>query len=723
MRWSILLSLFLAIQTELVLAEGKGAELARRYALQDDDVSSWKKVEKAEQPLSKSKSISVNKKDISVGIPIDFELDIWGTAERCVAMHNDVFYEIYPNMNLTSASSDKQGNACGFTLHIGWEYAGNWTLTGYYQESNKSVSYSSFYELRVYKRAIVQPSPEVTLRSGYATFYLPSVFDNPTSCQIKNDEGKTYELLNPIDPAEGIELYKICGVRMRYDKSRLGRWTITQSRGNYNEIMATFRIYEAFDTERPKITQLIWERGASETLELTARDATYCDVVTPDGVVIPLSYECKYTLNVTDKHAGVWKGRHGSVHSMKLVEEEYNVEVWNPEALEISVSYEDDGVNMLCRTGLRSLSNCMFKSPNGTVISLQAGVGDGNYEYYGTGFALASRNQPKKRAECGLMIRNPSAYDYGVWKCSMKDISVRKKEITLQGLIDVQNSKGKRLDGEIVSSSPVYVKRGSEFVIRCSTNAPLNFCWMRSPNGTMYSVTKNERGGNLLRYNGEGLSMGVCGAVVENADDTHRGDWSCRLGVVGAAEVESIVPVTVTESELISEIENISTHQGKSTILSCRTLPSSEATIDYCRWVRPNGDGIYRNTASRYVTRQKNDGCMLTLNAVADEDFGTWTCLARLTTGSDVEVWSKIELKEKLDTAIAANATLRTVAFALLGAILICGIFVIIAMYYRKNRQTSTPAYDINYFYPKNPDVKVIPFFTDTKIPEKIAKQ
>lgn len=62
----------------------------------------------------------------------------------------------------------------------------------------------------------------------------------------------------------------------------------------------------------------------------------------------------------------------------------------------------------------------------------------------------------------------------------------------------------------------------------------------------MYSVTKSGSGGNLLRYNGEGLSMGVCGAIVENADDTYNGDWSCRLGVVGAAEVESIVPVTVT---------------------------------------------------------------------------------------------------------------------------------------------------------------------------------
>lgn len=85
------------------------------------------------------------------------------------------------------------------------------------------------------------------------------------------------------------------------------------------------------------------------------------------------------------------------------------------------------------------------------------------------------------------------------------------------------------------------------FQITCKTTTSLDYCWLQSPNGTNYSVTKN-RGNlqNYLPYVGEGLSVGVCGASIENADDIHSGNWSCRLGVTGGAEIESIVPVTVT---------------------------------------------------------------------------------------------------------------------------------------------------------------------------------
>lgn len=82
--------------------------------------------------------------------------------------------------------------------------------------------------------------------------------------------------------------------------------------------------------------------------------------------------------------------------------------------------------------------------------------------------------------------------------------------------------------------------------MKCTTDVALQYCWLQSPNGTIYSVTKDGNSSNSLQYVGDGLATGVCGANVENADDTHAGDWSCRLGVVGSAEIESIVPVTVT---------------------------------------------------------------------------------------------------------------------------------------------------------------------------------
>lgn len=70
---------------------------------------------------------------------------------------------------------------------------------------------------------------------------------------------------------------------------------------------------------------------------------------------------------------------------------------------------------------------------------------------------------------------------------------------------------------------------------------------MLSPNGTIYSVSKDKNSTNTLQYSGKGLSLGVCGAIVENADETHQGGWSCRLGVSGySAEIMSTIQVTVT---------------------------------------------------------------------------------------------------------------------------------------------------------------------------------
>ncbi|XP_015115511.1 uncharacterized protein LOC107040088 [Diachasma alloeum] len=681
----------------------------------------------------------VEKQKLQIGFGVNMMLDHYELAQRCIVLHNNILYEIYPKMNLTDASFE-QAFRCRFQVdHINWEHTGNWTLTGFFPGAGNNfdqlVPHSIIYEISAYEKVGVQPATEVSMNSGYATFYLPKTFENPTSCRITN-KGETFELLGQkIDSSEDIEPYKTCGVRMRYDKQREGTWTIIQSRGDSQEIIGSFTIHDAKDPELPKIHHQFWTRGAPESLQVgtpSFHQVTYCDIVRPDGVVIPLSDpECKYEVNATDKHAGTWKGRYGVDHSMKLFEEDFIVEVWDSESVEISVTTEGDRVTMLCRTGLKSLKNCMFQSPNGTVFTLQGGMGDGNYEYYGRGFTKEPRGASPKRAECGLTIREPSPHDYGVWKCSMKkfhESNMKKlKEASIHGLIDVPNPKQKDLTGDIVSSPAVYVKRGDPFTIRCTTNAPLNFCWMRSPNGTMYSVTKSGSGGNLLSYNGEGLSMGVCGARVENADDTDNGDWSCQLGVVGAAEVKSIVPVTVTESELIPRAESISAYPGKPTVLSCHTLPSSEATIDYCRWVRPNGHGIYRDTVSRYVSQRDNTTCTLRLNAVAPEDLGTWMCFARLKTGSDREVSSRINLKtETAESAFVENTALHIVAIVLLVTTIICTAFMIMSLYRRKNRRTPTSPgvyQDTDDYLSKNVEIKVLPYFNNLKTSQNSFKQ
>lgn len=71
---------------------------------------------------------------------------------------------------------------------------------------------------------------------------------------------------------------------------------------------------------------------------------------------------------------------------------------------------------------------------------------------------------------------------------------------------------------------------------------------MLSPNGTVYSVSEKESSPSHLTYEGSGFEMGECGAIVTAADDTHLGEWSCRMGVLNGTEVEASVSVTVTGS-------------------------------------------------------------------------------------------------------------------------------------------------------------------------------
>ena len=84
--------------------------------------------------------------------------------------------------------------------------------------------------------------------------------------------------------------------------------------------------------------------------------------------------------------------------------------------------------------------------------------------------------------------------------------------------------------------------------MKCSAEAALNYCWFRSPNGTVYSVSEVGNNPSHLTYVGSGLRLGECGAMIKKAEDTHMGEWSCHMGIINGTEAESSVSVIVTGS-------------------------------------------------------------------------------------------------------------------------------------------------------------------------------
>ena len=71
---------------------------------------------------------------------------------------------------------------------------------------------------------------------------------------------------------------------------------------------------------------------------------------------------------------------------------------------------------------------------------------------------------------------------------------------------------------------------------------------MTSPNGTAYSITPSKTFGTNLMYEGKGFAMGECGAVINNANYSDSGYWTCHLGLDDRVEIEGKVTVKVTGS-------------------------------------------------------------------------------------------------------------------------------------------------------------------------------
>lgn len=50
--------------------------------------------------------------------------------------------------------------------------------------------------------------------------------------------------------------------------------------------------------------------------------------------------------------------------------------------------------------------------------------------------------------------------------------------------------------------------------------------------------------------------------------------------------------------------------------LVVNVIPSKEATIQYCRWIRPNGHGFNEKKSNRYLRLQTETSCILTLTGI-----------------------------------------------------------------------------------------------------------
>lgn len=169
------------------------------------------------------------------------------------------------------------------------------------------------------------------------------------------------------------------------------------------------------------------------------------------------------------------------------------------------------------------------------------------------------------------------------------------------------------------------------------------------------------------------------------------------------------------DSFLIPDENTIDISYKKPTILTCRILPGHEAAISYCRWIRPDGHGIYNNVDNQYVTEGTLSSCKLTIlgkillwaykiNVViilfeiqfekkkisnfrkciselnVGYDIGSWSCVAGIAGPKNIEATSRIHINYSYIGLGGFVAVVLTIALLIITTII---LFVIIV---RKRR-------------------------------------
>ncbi|XP_046742987.1 uncharacterized protein LOC124409430 [Diprion similis] len=486
------------------------------------------------------------------------------------------------------------------------------------------------------------PNRAISVYSGnLITLRMVNEFEDLSSCTAKLPSGEEFNVLNATnDSLDDIRSYGQCGVTIRVNSDHTGTWRLDAITGEEINYFATFSVsvlqYSNASTE---LTVLHVERGQSTTMTFGPSDATSCRLTNPSGQTLPLEVgSCQIEIStVTSVHEGFWTASYSIAGRMDLIEHVTEVVVYDSSSFNATVTVSEDGsVNLLCRVRASSYSLCQFVKPDGEILNVLEAIGDDRYLYYGLG------TQSSQEHDCGITILEPASLDYGVWRCIVNTDS------GLSGAVLTVPTSEIDVTTNVYTphiTEDVYVKKGDSFTIKCNVDTELRYCWVRSPNGTAYSVSSTASSSSTLFYDGMGLSFGECGAVVPASEETDEGDWQCRMGTVDGQEVSTNISIIVTDTPLVPIARVVSLGQSL-TQLSCFVPPGYEYPINYCRWIQPDGSGIQQSTNSRYKTGQTITSCELELLMGVQEsnDIGNWTCVAGLE-GISEEVSATIQVQ------------------------------------------------------------------------------
>ncbi|XP_071582681.1 uncharacterized protein, partial [Temnothorax nylanderi] len=617
-------------------------------------------------------SSAENNVNFTLDSAVTLKAESVGNASRCILETNrGEKLEYMPRYQIRDDIESIDDKTCSIRINKANDsHAGAWKVTAYIVKKsekneedvdllNDDISPKVFlYKLYNQNRT---PFRYIDVYDGQYVYakHLEN-YENLMACYLTGPKMKTINLLT--EKRNDFELFGQCGVSMKVNTTYQGWWKLDALvNNNYMSYDMEFRVFvRQLAKEDPNELVIQWTRGSPGIISLSSAPLSkkVCQIVDPYGnVIVPISKitdECYHEVKVaTAAHEGVWRARYNVYGMLEPVEQKFRVETVDRVIFNTSVTRTEDGsTTLLCRLEMKDADplslSFNFVRPDGMILFISPGIGTERY---------ISMVDKRFRAdyqilECSITIRKLEDVDYGAWRCE-KSLSYPYDACSYGSVlhVDYPDSRGNNsAKGGTVKTraDDVYVKRGDPFTIKCVADSVLKYCWLRSPNGTSYSITQNPQAVSpfVLHYHGNGLTLGECGAKISASVDSDNGQWSCLMGETDAGEITAAALVTVTETYLVAEQTEIAVSPRNDPVLSCHILPRMlDRTVHYCRWIRPDGYGIHNDISHRYTTSSSYSECRLViLDYRPKEDYGNWTCVAGLAgeNGYVEEAWDQL---------------------------------------------------------------------------------
>ncbi|XP_072761364.1 uncharacterized protein [Anoplolepis gracilipes] len=609
-------------------------------------------------------------------------------------------------------------------------HAGVWKVTAYTakKENEENIDLHDItpevflFSLYIYQEKAAIPSQYIEVYDGhYINMKYDENYKNLTACNLT---GPKMESINLLEKPKNFQLLGQCGVRMKVNASYEGSWKLVAVVNNYTIYYTLFNIdvYQLKQQDPNDMLVLQWTRGSPGLISLSGMPKI-CQIVDPNGITVAtLVGKCYHQVKVaTVQHEGVWLARYNMYGMLEPIEQKFRIETFDSVIFNANVTRtEDDNTRLFCQLEIKDKRPelCSFIRPDGTILYMTPIIGTERYTAYVHSFTKLK--YAYNVLECAITIIKFEDVDYGTWRCDLT-IPLSSRSYGTVLFVDYPDSRGNNnTKGGMVKirTDDVHVKRGDPFTIKCVADSALEYCWLRSPNGTSYSITQDTevKSSTILYYEGNGLLFGECGAKILAAMHSDNGSWNCLMGIADGGEQVAAVSVTVTETYLVAEQTEIAVSAQNDPVLSCHILPRMlDRTVHYCRWIRPDGYGIYNDISHRYTTNSSYSECRLViLNYYPEEDDGNWTCVAGLMgkNGYVEEAWDNVKCHRMSyvfrDTIlIVKRLSIVVIGITLITAVL--GILGYVLRRYKLHRMPISIIKDSPSYSPQPQRIKVHP--------------